>query len=134
MLDDEPHKVLLYGEEEVLAGLYHQGHHQLQDLGHVADHHEVVFALSGERERRHEQHHLFIARLDYVARNVLLVSIFYYYRFGRCLKYHAQVGIAPLTLCSDQALFQVERLKKIRGTFTSYVTFVLKLCTPLKHN
>jgi hypothetical protein len=64
VLDDEPHEVFLQGEEEASAGLLHQGHHQLEDPGHVADHHVVVLPLSGGQEG---QEHI-------VIRNALLMS------------------------------------------------------------
>lgn len=45
VFDNELHQVFFYGSEEVLTRLFHQRHHQLQDLRHVTYHHKVILSL-----------------------------------------------------------------------------------------
>lgn len=52
VFDDQLHQVFLYGIEEVLTRLLHQRHHQLQDLCHVTNHHEVILRLKCQYRNR----------------------------------------------------------------------------------
>ena len=45
VFDDELHQILLNGGQVALAWMLHQRHHKLQDLRHIADHHEVILRL-----------------------------------------------------------------------------------------
>lgn len=45
VFDNELHQVLLYRRQKSLAGVFHQRNHQLEDFGHVANHHEDILRL-----------------------------------------------------------------------------------------
>lgn len=45
VFDDELHQVFFYCGEESLTWVLHQRHDQLQDLGHITYHHEVILSL-----------------------------------------------------------------------------------------
>lgn len=52
VFDDKLHQVFLYRSEECLTRVIHQRHDQLQDLGHIANYHEVILGLK-MKERKH---------------------------------------------------------------------------------
>lgn len=45
IFDDKLHEVFLNGGKESFTGVLHQRNHQLQDLCHITDDHEVIGSL-----------------------------------------------------------------------------------------